>query len=69
MLRNNLNTLLEREGRTVKWLAEKCGVKPHTISLYKSGTRNPSKAVLKLMAQALNCTEAELLSEVRSGAK
>lgn len=50
-------------GKDVAWLAAQCGVKVGTMrNSYLRGTR-PSTAVLKLMAQALECSVSDLVYE------
>lgn len=52
--------LIELRGRTRKWVASMCGVRRMTFNHYLTGRRNPSKAVLYLMAQALETTIEDL---------
>lgn len=52
--------LLEQRGRTRKWLARECGVDVRSLNNMLLG-RKPGLPVIKLMAQALECEEGELL--------
>ncbi len=50
-------------GKDESWLAIQCGVKAGTMkNSYLRGTK-PSNAVLKLMAQSLQCSIADLVYE------
>ena len=60
---NKIEYHMKKEGRTRSWLAEKCGIKTATLGFYMRGDRVPSKAVLILMAQALNCHIEDLLEK------
>lgn len=51
--------LLNKEGRTRKWLASQCGIDVNSLKSILAG-RKPSRPVIKLMAQALNCSESDL---------
>lgn len=55
--------LKDDQGRQTKWLADRCGVESNTIALYLAGTRNPSKAVVRLMAMAFEVPEDQLWFE------
>jgi transcriptional regulator with XRE-family HTH domain len=58
-----LGKLLEKEGRTRKWLADKCGLKIGSLHAVMTGNRKPGPPVVKLMALALNTSEGFLLGE------
>lgn len=60
---DRLLALLEKEGRTRKWLADKCGLKLGSLHSILGGTRNPGRPAVKLMAMALNTTEEYLMGE------
>lgn len=45
--------ILENSGLKSKWIAEKVGISPASICKYKSGDRNPSLPVAKLLALTL----------------
>ena len=51
----------EQKGMSQKDLADKVGVKQHTISQYESGTKRPSYEVLLLLAKSFNVTAGQLL--------
>lgn len=53
--------LLEKEGRTKKWLAGYCGINLLSLNHYLSGRRVPARPIIKLIAQALNTTEEYLM--------
>lgn len=55
--------LIEKEGRTRKWLAEYVGITQLSLNHYLSGRRIPGRPIIKLIAQALNTTEGYLLGE------
>ncbi len=57
-----LRDIIEREGRTRKWVADQCGVQARTLIFYINGRQKPSKPVSKLLALALNCDEQEFYS-------
>lgn len=61
--KTTLRSQINNEGRTIKWLAQQCGVKPHTVSSYLSGRRSPSPSVMILMAKALNCSVEDLTAK------
>lgn len=52
--------LIEKHGRTRKWLAEQCGIGYASLNYILNG-RKPGRPVLKLMANALGTDEAELM--------
>ncbi len=54
---------VEEEGRTRVWLAQYVGQTPQSINGFLSGRRVPTKPVIKLLAQALNTTEAYLMGK------
>ena len=55
--------LVESEGRTRVWIARFCGVTPQTIYNFLSGRSNPPPNMVKLLALALNTSEAYLMGE------
>jgi len=55
--------LLDREGRTRKWIAPRCGLTVDSLSQCLGGHRSPGKAALILMAQLLRCDPNELDDE------
>jgi len=55
--------LAKREGRTRIWIANFCGVCPQSIYNFLSGRTSPPRPMVKLMAIALNTTEAYLMGE------
>lgn len=57
--------LIAQRGRTRVWLADQCGIGRGSLNNILRGSANPGLAVLKLMAQALETTEEELLGETR----
>lgn len=52
------------KGFTQKQLADIVGVKPHTISNYETGEREPPLALLKMFAKVLDCSVDDLLSDI-----
>jgi transcriptional regulator with XRE-family HTH domain len=58
----------ERAGRSVEWIAQKCGVKPAIIASLEAGRAQPSIAVLDRVAQALDTTLVALLRGARKRA-
>lgn len=52
--------LMKEQGRTREWLAAQCRVKYDTFNHYLTGRRNPSPAVVALLAQALKASETEI---------
>lgn len=54
---------LELEGRTRAWLSRYVGLTTQSINIFLSGKRGPPKPIVKLIAQALNTTEAYLMGE------
>jgi hypothetical protein len=54
------NERLKIEGRTRSWLAEYCGIPLRSLYHYLSGRRAPPVPVMKLIAMALECSEADL---------
>lgn len=58
--------LIEREGRTRKWVADRCGIEVESLSQCLGGHRSPGRPVLILMAQALNCKITDLDDEADS---
>jgi transcriptional regulator with XRE-family HTH domain len=56
--REQLEQVKKAQGRETKWLAEQCGIKRDTLSSYLAGRKNPSRAVVKLMALALSVPES-----------
>jgi transcriptional regulator with XRE-family HTH domain len=65
-LLNRALELLEREGRTKKWLAEYCRINLQSLNHYLSGRRIPPRPIVRLIAQALNSTEGYLMGEDES---
>ena len=61
--------LIERSELTQKQLAEKVGVKPSTISMWKTGDRTPRFDKIPLLAEALHCTVDELFGLESAPAK
>jgi transcriptional regulator with XRE-family HTH domain len=55
--------LMEREGRTPKWLAARCGIEPISLKHILAGRREPGRPVLILIAQNLNTTIEDLEGE------
>jgi transcriptional regulator with XRE-family HTH domain len=54
-------------GRTRKWLAEYCGIERTSLNEnLRDNGRPPSRPVLKLMAQALECDECYLDPPIES---
>lgn len=62
------NRLKELE-KDPSWLAAQCGVSPVTMKQNYLRGICPPKSVLKLMAQALNCSVSELIHEEEAKAK
>lgn len=58
--RDRAKALIKERGRTKDWIASQCCVEPATLKHYLNGHKNPSAAVLRLMAQALEVPESEL---------
>lgn len=54
-------SVMEEQGRTRKWLAQKCGIALNSLDQYLSeaAARVPSLPVRKLMAIALECPELD----------
>ena len=52
--------LLDKQGRTRKWLAEQCGIEITSLNHLLIGSRVPSRPVLLLMARALECKVEDL---------
>lgn len=51
---------LKVSGRTRFWLADQCGIQRDSLNAILCGQRNPSMAVVKLMALGLNVPLSEL---------
>lgn len=45
-------------------LAEKCGVKKNTVSMWESGNRKPDIIMLKRLAHIFGCTADALLEPI-----
>ena len=61
--RQRVAQLIEQEGRTKKWLAGYCGINIDSLNHYLAGRRYPPRPVIKLIAQALNTHEEELMGD------
>lgn len=61
--------LIEQEGRTKRWLSSYVGINLESLNHYLTGRRNPSRPVVKLIAQALNTEETILLGENQSSSQ
>jgi transcriptional regulator with XRE-family HTH domain len=59
----NARKQILKEGRTREWLAKQCCITIDSLKHILAGRRSPGRAVVKLMAQSLNCTEEYLLGE------
>lgn len=69
MLKTNaLKQLIDKSGRTRKWLASQIRVEPETITHYLSGNRQPSAAVIKLLSMALEVPETEIWDDEKQQA-
>jgi transcriptional regulator with XRE-family HTH domain len=53
----------DKSGRTIAWIAEYIGITASHLREVLNGSRPPSLPVVKLLALALECSEAELLSQ------
>lgn len=54
--------LIEINGRTRRWLAEKCGISLNYLNLILVGERSPRRPIVKLLAQALDVSEDDLFT-------
>lgn len=62
-LGKNIKYWRKRRGKTQQWLADRVGVTQELVSRWETGTRVPDgKAMLAVLADALQITVAELLS-------
>lgn len=55
--------LKQKHGRKTDWLARECGVETKSMRNMLRGSANPSRSVLLLMAQALECSVDDLSAE------
>lgn len=58
-----VNQMLEADGRTRKWFAEKVGTPKGAMDLYLSGHREPSLRILARMASILGCQISSLIED------
>lgn len=49
---------VQRQGRSLRWLALQTGVKPSTVYAYSIGRRRPTEAWLEKAAEILGLLEA-----------
>ncbi len=60
---------LRKYRKEMQWtqavLAEKCGVKKTTISMWEAGERKPDVYMLKKLAVLLHCTADDLLEPIK----
>jgi transcriptional regulator with XRE-family HTH domain len=56
-----VNKLIDEQGRTRRWIADKCGIQTPHLSLILNGERFPSRPVMKLLAHALGVSETAIL--------
>jgi len=64
--RERAKELIKEKGRTREWLAKECRVNTSSLHACLNGSQNPSRAVIALMAIALNVDEFELFSDPES---
>jgi transcriptional regulator with XRE-family HTH domain len=62
-IRERALQLIEEQGRTKRWIANFCGINLDSLNHYLAGRRNPPRSIVKLIAFALNTTEAFLMGE------
>lgn len=63
---DNLRAARKKKGWTQKDLAEHSGVSQQAVSFIETGRNTPSEGTMRLLADALGCTVAELMGEVVS---
>lgn len=64
---SNLKAARERAHLTQRDLAKQSGVSQQAISVIEKGGRSPSEATMKLLADALGCSVADLMGEEAQG--
>lgn len=64
ILPQRLKQAREKRGLTQRQLAALLNVSPSTIALYETGDRKPDPAMLRRLADALDCTADYLLGRV-----
>lgn len=52
----------KRNGKSAEWLAKEIGCSQSTISQLERGIRNPSARMIRLIADALSCRVADLVT-------
>jgi len=62
---NRIRVVLAEQNRKHKWLADKLGKNPSTISLWCSNTRQPSLETLVEISKVLNVDIRELLNATK----
>ncbi len=58
---NRIKAVLAEEGKTGRWLAEKVGRDPVTVSKWCTNTSQPDLTTLSKIAEALNVNMGDLL--------
>jgi putative transcriptional regulator len=64
---NRIKEILKDQGRTQTWLAEKIGKSYVVVTNYCNNNSQPSIAVLRKIAKALDVDVRELLMPTKSG--
>lgn len=62
---NRIRVVLAEQNRKHKWLADKLGKNPSTISLWCNNTRQPSLETLEEIAKALSIDIRQLLNTTK----
>ncbi|MBS1748940.1 MAG: helix-turn-helix transcriptional regulator [Bacteroidetes bacterium] len=62
---NRIRVVLAEQNRKHKWLADKLGKNPATISLWCNNTRQPSLETLVEVAKVLNVDIRQLLNTTK----
>lgn len=62
---NRIRVVLAEQNRKHKWLADKLGKNPATISLWCNNTRQPSLETLEEVAKVLNVDIRQLLNTTK----
>jgi len=63
-----LKQLMDSRGMKSKWLADKLGISPSLLYLYREGTRIPGETLLN-MAEILDVNPRDLLGNVERSRK